>query len=154
MEEQRVLAKYVGWGGMPQAFDIKAAGWSNEYEELKSILSEEEYISARASTPNAHYTSPAIIKGIYKALENFDFKEGNIVEPSLGVGKFFSLLPGSMDNSKLYGVELDDISGRIAKQLYQSADIKIQGFEEFNYPDNFFDVAIGNVPFGDYKLHD
>ncbi len=154
VEEQKVLAKYVGWGGMPQAFDIKAAGWSNEYEELKSILSEEEYISARASTPNAHYTSPAIIKGIYKALENFNFAEGNIVEPSLGVGKFFSLLPGSMDNSKLYGVELDDISGRIAKQLYQSADIKIQGFEETNYPDNFFDVAIGNVPFGDYKLYD
>lgn len=153
-EEQKVLAKYVGWGGMPQAFDINAAGWSNEYEELKSILSEEEYISARASTPNAHYTSPIIIKGIYKGLENFNFKEGNIVEPSLGVGRFFSLLSGSMDNSKLYGVELDDISGRISKQLYQDADIKIQGFEETNYPDNFFDIAIGNVPFGDYKLHD
>lgn len=153
-EEQKVLAKYVGWGGMPQAFDKNAAGWSNEYGELKSILSEEEYISARASTPNAHYTSPIIIKGIYKALENFNFKEGNIIEPSLGVGKFFSLLPGSMDNSKLYGVELDDISGRIAKQLYQDADIKIQGFEETNYPGNFFDIAIGNVPFGDYKLHD
>lgn len=153
-EEQKILAKYVGWGGMPQAFDKKATGWLSEYEELKSILSEEEYISARASTPNAHYTSSIIIKGIYKALENFDFKEGNIIEPSLGVGKFFSLLPGSMDNSKLYGVELDDISGRISKQLYQDADIKIQGFEETNYPDNFFDIAIGNVPFGDYKLHD
>lgn len=153
-EEQKILAKYVGWGGMPQAFDRNATGWSNEYGELKNILSEEEYISARASTPNAHYTSPVIIKGMYKALENFNFTGGNIVEPSLGVGKFFSLLPGSMDNSKLYGVELDDISGRISKQLYQDADISIQGFEETNYPDNFFDIALGNVPFGDYKLHD
>jgi len=153
-EEQKILAKYVGWGGMAQAFDINSAGWNSEYTELKALLSPEEYASARASTPNAHYTSPTVIEGIYKALENFGFKTGNILEPSMGVGNFFSMLPDSMKNSKLYGVELDDISGRIAKQLYQKADIKIQGFEENNYPDNFFDVAIGNVPFGDYKLHD
>lgn len=153
-EEQKILAKYVGWGGMPQAFDRNATGWSNEYEELKSILSDEEYVSARASTPNAHYTSPTIIEGIYKALESFNFTEGNILEPSMGVGNFFSLLPENMNKSRLYGVELDDISGRISKQLYQSANIKIQGFEETDYTDNFFDIAIGNVPFGDYKLHD
>ncbi|MFQ9978450.1 helicase-related protein [Clostridium cadaveris] len=153
-EEQKILAKYVGWGGMAQAFDINSTGWNSEYTELKALLSPEEYASARASTPNAHYTSPTVIEGIYKALENFGFKTGNILEPSMGVGNFFSMLPDSMKNSKLYGVELDDISGRIAKQLYQKADIKIQGFEENNYPDNFFDVAIGNVPFGDYKLHD
>ncbi|MBP2033414.1 N12 class adenine-specific DNA methylase [Clostridium algifaecis] len=153
-EEQKILAKYVGWGGMAQAFDINSTGWNSEYTELKALLSPEEYASARASTPNAHYTSPTVIEGIYKALENFGFKTGNILEPSMGVGNFFSMLPDSMKDSKLYGVELDDISGRIAKQLYQKANIKIQGFEENNYPDNFFDVAIGNVPFGDYKLHD
>lgn len=154
LAEQKILAKYVGWGGMPQAFDKNATGWLGEYEELKSLLSEDEYRSARASTPNAHYTSPVVIKGLYKALENFNFAQGNILEPSMGVGNFFSLIPDSMDNSRLYGVELDDISGRISKQLYQNADIKIQGFEETNYPSNFFDIAIGNVPFGDYKLHD
>lgn len=153
-EEQKILAKYVGWGGMAQAFDINSTGWSSEYTELKALLTTEDYVSARASTPNAHYTSPTVIEGIYKALESFGFKIGNILEPSMGVGNFFSMLPDSMKDSKLYGVELDDISGRIAKQLYQKADIKIQGFEENNYPDNFFDVAIGNVPFGDYKLHD
>lgn len=153
-DEQSILAKYVGWGGIPQAFDSSAAGWNNECAELKALLTPEEYASARASTPNAHYTSPVVIKGIYKALESFGFKTGNILEPAVGVGNFFSMLPESMKTSKLYGVELDDISGRIAKQLYQKAEIKIQGFEENNYPDNFFDVAVGNVPFGDYKLHD
>ncbi|WP_242850600.1 DEAD/DEAH box helicase family protein [Clostridium lundense] len=153
-EEQKILAKYVGWGGMAQAFDINSTGWNSEYTELKALLTPEEYVSARASTPNAHYTSPTVIEGIYKALESFGVKTGNILEPSMGVGNFFSMLPDSMKDSKLYGVELDDISGRIAKQLYQKANIKIQGFEENNYPDNFFDVAIGNVPFGDYKLHD
>jgi len=153
-EEQKILAKYVGWGGMPQAFDMNAGGWNNEYAELKSLLTPEEYSSARASTPNAHYTSPIVIEAMYKAIEKFGFKSGNILEPAMGVGNFFSTLPESMKGSKLYGVELDDISGRISKQLYQKANIKIQGFEESNYPDNFFDVAIGNVPFGDYKLHD
>lgn len=153
-EEQKILAKYVGWGGMAQAFDINSTGWNSEYAELKALLTPEEYVSARASTPNAHYTSTTVIEGIYKAIESFGFKTGNILEPSMGVGNFFSMLPDSMKDSKLYGVELDDISGRIANQLYQKADIKIQGFEENNYPDNFFDVAIGNVPFGDYKLHD
>lgn len=153
-EEQSILAKYVGWGGMPQAFDKSSSSWSNEYSELKLILSPEEYNSARASVNNAHYTSPTIINGIYKAIENFGFKEGNILEPAMGIGNFFSALPSAMSNSKLYGVELDDISGRISKQLYQKANIEIKGFEETNYPNNFFDVAIGNVPFGDYKLFD
>lgn len=153
-DEQKILAKYVGWGGMPQAFDINAGGWSNEYAELKALLTPEEYASARASTPNAHYTSPIVIEGIYKALDNFGFTKGNILEPAMGIGNFFSMLPESIKDSKLYGIELDDISGRISKQLYQKAEIRIQGFEESNYPDNFFDVAIGNVPFGDYKLHD
>lgn len=153
-DEQKILAKYVGWGGMPQAFDMNAGGWNNEYAELKALLTPEEYSSARASTPNAHYTSPIVIEAVYKALERFGFKSGNILEPSMGVGNFFSTLPESMEGSKLYGVELDDISGRISKQLYQKANIKIQGFEETNYPDNFFDIAIGNVPFGAYKLHD
>ncbi len=117
-------------------------------------MSPEEYNSARASVNNAHYTSPIIINSIYKALKNFGFKEGNILEPAMGIGNFFAMLPSSMENSKLYGVELDDVSGRIAKQLYQKADIQIKGYEETNYPDNFFDVAIGNVPFGDYKVFD
>ncbi|MFZ5966191.1 MAG: helicase-related protein [Bacillota bacterium] len=153
-EEQKILAKYVGWGGMSQAFDINAGGWNNEYAELKALLTPEEYNSARASTPNAHYTSHVVIESIYKALDRFGFKGGNILEPSMGIGNFFSMLPESMNSSKLYGIELDDISGRIAKQLYQKADIKIQGFENTSFSDNFFDVAIGNVPFGDYKLYD
>jgi phospholipid N-methyltransferase len=139
---------------MPQVFDPDASGWEKEYSELKSLLTTEEYDSARASTPNAHYTSPVVIEAIYKALERFGFEKGNILEPSMGTGLFYSLLPESMRESKLYGVELDSISGRIARQLYQTADIKVQGFETVDYPDNFFDVAIGNVPFGDYKLHD
>ncbi|ERI90691.1 helicase protein [Clostridiales bacterium oral taxon 876 str. F0540] len=153
-DEQKILAKYVGWGGMPQAFDMNAGGWNNEYAELKALLTPEEYASARASTPNAHYTSPIVIEAMYKAIESFGFKTGNILEPSMGVGNFFAKLPDSMEGSKLYGVELDDISGRISKQLYQKANIKIQGFEQSDFSDNFFDVAIGNVPFGDYKLYD
>lgn len=153
-EEQKILVKYVRWGGLPQAFDPDAAGWEKEYSELKKLLTTEEYESARASTPNAHYTSPVVINAIYNALNQFGFKGGNILEPSMGTGLFFSLLPEGMGGSKLYGVELDSVSGRISKQLYQTAEIKIQGFETADYPDNFFDVAIGNVPFGDYKLHD
>lgn len=154
IEEQSVLAKYVGWGGMPQAFDPDAAGWTKEYLELKELLTDEEYVSARASTPNAHYTSPVVIESIYKALEKFGFKGGNILEPSMGTGLFFGMLPSSIEHSRLYGIELDSVSGRIAKQLYPNANISIQGFETSEHPDNFFDVAIGNVPFGDYKLHD
>jgi N12 class adenine-specific DNA methylase/adenine-specific DNA methylase len=153
-KEQSILARYVGWGGIPQAFDISAGGWSNEYGELKGLLSQEEYDSAKASTPNAHYTAPIVIQGIYHALDRFGFEQGNILEPSMGVGNFFSHLPESMNKSKLFGVELDDISGRISKQLYQAADIQVKGFEETQYEDNFFDVAIGNVPFGNYKVYD
>lgn len=153
-EEQKILAKYVGWGGMPQAFDKSSSAWKNEYVELEKLLNEDEYASARASTPNAHYTSPIVIESMYEALKKFNFTNGNILEPAMGIGNFFSMIPLDMENSKLYGVELDDISGRIAKQLYQKANIKIRGFEETEYQDNFFDVAIGNVPFGDYKVHD
>ncbi|MCX7748219.1 MAG: DEAD/DEAH box helicase family protein [Clostridia bacterium] len=153
-DEQKILARYIGWGGLPQAFDSEASTWKKEYAELKEILTTEEYESARASTPNAHYTAPIVIESIYKAINRFGFEKGNILEPSMGTGLFYSLLPETMQNSKLYGVELDSISGRISKQLYQTADIRIQGFETVDYPDNFFDVAIGNVPFGDYKLHD
>jgi len=152
--EQRILVRYTGWGGLVQAFDPDNEAWHREYAELKELLTKEEYESARASTPNAHYTSFIVIEAMLKTLERFGLKKGNIIEPSIGVGYFFSLLPESMKDSKLYGVEIDDISGRIAKQLYQDADIRIQGFEESDFPDNFFDVAIGNVPFGDYKLHD
>ncbi|PKM56013.1 MAG: helicase [Firmicutes bacterium HGW-Firmicutes-5] len=153
-QEQSVLAKYVGWGGMPQVFDVGVGGWNNEYGELKKLLSTEEYDSAKASTPNAHYTSPIVIKGIYQGLEQFGFKKGNVLEPSMGIGNFFSHLPESMKKSKLFGVELDDLSGRIAKQLYQRAEIKVKGYEEMDFDDNFFDVAIGNVPFGNYKVYD
>lgn len=153
-EEQSILSKYVGWGGMPQAFDPNATGWEKEYQELKSVLVDKDYESARASTTNAHYTSNIVIESIYKALNNFGFKGGNILEPSMGVGNFYSLLPKEMEDSNLYGVELDSISGKISKQLYQTANIEIKGFEETDYQNNFFDVAIGNVPFGDYKLYD
>lgn len=146
-EEQSILARYVGWGGMSQAFDKNNKIWFKEYQELKEVLEEAEYISARASVNNSHYTSPIIIKSIYKALENFGYKEGNILELAMGIGKFFSSIPASVDNSNLYGVEIDDISGRISKQLYKKADIEIKGFEETDYPDNFFDIAISNVPF-------
>ncbi|WP_283699840.1 Eco57I restriction-modification methylase domain-containing protein [Clostridium perfringens] len=153
-EEQEILSKYSGWGGMAQAFDIRANGWSKEYTELRSLLTQEEYESARASTLNAHYTPKVVIDSIYKALNRFGFREGNILEPSMGIGHFFSRLPDSMSNSKLYGVELDDISGRISKQLYQNASIEIKGYEETTFSNNFFDVAIGNIPFGDYKVFD
>ena len=153
-EEQEVLARYVGWGGIQQAFDPDNPSWANEYAELKVLLSPEEYASARASTLNAHYTSPTVIKAIYKTIENTGFRTGNILEPSCGTGNFFGLLPESMSDSKLYGVELDSVTGRIAKQLYQKNNIAIQGYETAELPDSFFDVAIGNVPFGSYSVSD
>ena len=153
-DEQEVLSRYVGWGGCADAFDEAKENWRSEYAELKGLLTEEEYESARASVLNAHYTSPAVIKAIYKAIENMGFRTGNILEPSCGIGNFFGLLPESMAGSKLYGIELDSITGRIAKQLYQNANIAIQGYEETSLPDSFFDIAIGNVPFGDYGVAD
>lgn len=152
--EQEVLSRYVGWGGCADAFDEAKENWSSEYTELKDLLTEEEYESARASVLNVHYTSPIVIKAIYKAIENMGFRTGNILEPSCGIGNFFGLLPESMAGSKLYGIELDSITGRIAKQLYQNANITIQGYEGTALPDSFFDVAIGNVPFGDYGVTD
>ena len=153
-DEQEVLSRYVGWGGCADAFDEAKENWSSEYTELKDLLTEEEYEAARASVLNAHYTSPIVIKAIYKAIENMGFRTGNILEPSCGIGNFFGLLPESMAGSKLYGIELDSITGRIAKQLYQNANIAIQGYEGTALPDSFFDVAIGNVPFGDYSVAD
>jgi len=153
-EEQQILSRYVGWGGLPQAFDPDNKQWKNEYLELKAALSPTDYDMARASTLNAHYTSPTVIKAMYETLERLGFKDGNLLEPACGVGNFFGLLPESMRNAKLYGVELDSITGRIAKQLYQNADIQIKGFEKTDTPDAFFDVAVGNVPFGSYKLAD
>ncbi|WP_034379000.1 DEAD/DEAH box helicase family protein [Dehalobacter sp. UNSWDHB] len=153
-EEQEILSKYVGWGGIPQVFDEQNSQWAKEYIELKELLTEEEYTSARASTLNAHYTSPTIIKAMYTCLENMGFKTGNILEPACGIGNFFGLVPESMKNSKLYGIELDSITGHMAKQLYQQASIAVQGFEETNLPDSFFDLAIGNVPFGSYGVAD
>ena len=154
VNEQEVLSRYVGWGGCADAFDEAKENWNSEYTELKDLLTEEEYEAARASVLNAHYTSPAVIKAIYKAIENMGFRTGNILEPSCGIGNFFGLLPESMAGSKLYGIELDSITGRIAKQLYQNANITIQGYEGTALPDSFFDVAIGNVPFGDYGVTD
>ena len=153
-KEQEILAKYVGWGGLADAFDETKANWASEYQELKSLLSAEEYDSARESTLNAHYTSPVIIKAIYDAMERMGFSKGNILEPVMGIGNFFGMLPENMQESRLYGVELDGITGRIARQLYPNADVKITGFEKTNYPNDFFDVAIGNVPFGQYKVAD
>lgn len=153
-EEQEILAKYVGWGGLADAFDETKANWASEYQELKSLLSAEEYDSARESTLNAHYTSPVIIKAIYDAMERMGFSKGNILEPAMGIGNFFGMLPKNMQESRLYGVELDGITGRIARQLYPNADVKITGFEKTDYPNDFFDVAIGNVPFGQYKVAD
>jgi len=153
-EEQQILSQYVGWGGIPDAFDNTKAGWQEEYQTLKDALTPEEYDSARSSTLNAHYTSPVIIKAVYAAVSNMGFRSGNILEPSCGIGNFFGLLPESMKNSKLYGVELDSISGRIARQLYPEAKIDICGYEKTGYPDNFFDLAIGNVPFGQYQVND
>ena len=152
-EEQQILSQYVGWGGLADAFDPDKAGWRAEYDELKGVLSPEEYAAARASTLNAHYTSPTVIRAIYDAVENMGFQTGNILEPSMGVGNFFGMLPESMKSSRLYGVELDSITGRIAKQLYPKADITVAGFETTDRRD-FFDLAIGNVPFGQYQVND
>ena len=153
-EEQEVLAQYVGWGGLPQVFDEKNENWGKEYAELKDLLSEEEYTAARASTLNAHYTSPTVVKAIYGTLERMGLSSGNILEPACGTGNFFGLVPESMAGAKLYGVELDGITGRIARQLYQEADITVDGYERTRFPDNFFDAAVGNVPFGAYRVAD
>ena len=152
-QEQETLSRYVGWGGIPQAFDAQNEDWRREYAELKALLSETEYASARASTLNAHYTSPAVIRAIYDAVEQMGFRTGNILEPAMGVGNFFGLLPESMAGSHLYGVELDSITGRIARQLYPEADITVAGFETTDRRD-FFDLAVGNVPFGNYQVND
>lgn len=153
-DEQKILAKYVGWGGMPQAFDPEKSDWRGEYQELQGLLTEEEYRSARSTTLNAHYTSTQVIDAIYQGIRWLGFEKGNILEPAMGVGNFFGRLPTELRDSKLYGVELDDITGRLAGQLYQNADIRVTGFERTAYPDNFFDVAIGNVPFGSYSVAD
>lgn len=153
-DEQDILSRYVGWGGLADAFDESKSNWANEYLELKSLMSEEEYKSARESTLTSFYTSPVVIESIYKALNNLGFRHGNILEPSCGIGNFFGMLPDEMKDSKMYGVELDSISGRIAKQLYQNSNIAIEGYEETKLPDSFFDVAVGNVPFGNFKVVD
>ena len=153
-EEQEILSRYVGWGGIPQAFEENNSSWADEYLELKNTLSLEEYNAARASTLNAFYTSPIVIRSMYEALENMGLKQGNILEPSCGVGNFMGLIPESMGKTNMYGVELDPVSGRIAKQLYQKNKIAVQGFEETSYPDSFFDCVIGNVPFGAYQVSD
>ena len=153
-QEQEILSKYVGWGGLPQAFDEKDSSWSNEYSILKNLLDEKEYSQARESTLTAFYTPPVVIRSMYKALENMGLKTGNILEPSCGVGNFIGMLPDSLENCKLYGVELDYISGRIARQLYQKSTVAVQGYEDTNLPNSFFDVAVGNVPFGDFRVLD
>ena len=153
-EEQKVLSRYVGWGGIPQAFDEKNVDWAKEYAELKSLLPADEYSEARASTLNAFYTSPTVIKAMYEALSNMGLSKGNVLEPSCGVGNFMGLVPESMENIKMYGVELDSVSGRIAQQLYQKNKIAVQGFETMQFPDSFFDCVVGNVPFGNYKVPD
>ena len=152
-EEQQVLSQYVGWGGLADAFDPGKDNWAKEYAELKGLLSEDEYAAARSSTLNAHYTSPTVIRSIYDAVERMGFRSGNILEPSMGVGNFFGMLPDSMADSRLYGVELDSITGRIAKKLYPQADITVAGFETTDRRD-FYDLAVGNVPFGQYKVND
>lgn len=153
-DEQEILARYVGWGGLSDVFDETKLSWSKEYLELKGLLTDEEYQKARESTLSSFYTSPTVIEGIYKALDKMGFRYGNILEPSCGTGRFFGLITDSMKQSKLYGIELDSITGRIAKQLYQNANIAIQGYEKTKLPDSFFDVAIGNVPFGQFKVMD
>ncbi len=153
-EEQEVLSRYVGWGGIPQAFEERNSAWAEEYTQLKGVLTPEEYSATRASTLNAFYTSPTVIKAMYEALGNMGLKQGNILEPSCGVGNFMGLLPESMSAANMYGVELDPVSGQIAKQLYQKNRIAVQGFEETSYPDSFFDCVIGNVPFGAYQVSD
>ncbi len=153
-EEQNILSKYVGWGGLPDVFDESKDNWSEEYNELKEILTDEEYKSARASTLTAFYTPPVVINAIYYTLKNMGVEQANILEPSCGTGNFLGMLPQEMQSSKLYGIELDSISGKIAKQLYPKANIKVQGYEKADLPDSFFDIAIGNVPFGDFKVND
>ena len=153
-EEQEILARYVGWGGLPQAFDQNNAEWANEYRELKSVLSDEEYRAAMESTLTAFYTPPVVIKAMYEVLDRLGFSQGNLLEPCCGVGNFFGLLPESMEKAKLHGVEIDPLSGRIARQLYQKANIAVEGFEKTKLPDNHFDVVIGNVPFGEFKVDD
>ena len=153
-EEQEVLSRFVGWGGIPQAFDAENREWSGEYAEVKAALTAEEYREARASTLNAFYTSPTVIKAMYEALGNMGLSSGNVLEPSCGVGNFMGLVPESMENLRMYGVELDSVSGRIARQLYQKNQIAVQGFETTEFPDSFFDCVIGNVPFGQYKVND
>ena len=152
-EQQEVLSRYVGWGGIPDAFDSSKPSWASEYEELKGLLTPEEYTAARASTLNAHYTSPTVIRAIYEAVGNMGFQTGNILEPAMGVGNFFGMLPEVMQSSRLYGVELDSVTGRIAQQLYPKANITVAGFETTDHRD-FFDFAVGNVPFGQYKVND
>lgn len=153
-EEQKILSQYIGWGGLPDAFDERKENWHNEVAELKELLTEDEYKAARASTTDSFYTSPDVISGIYGTLDRMGFEKGNILEPSMGVGNFFGMLPEKMQGSKLYGVELDSISGRIGKQLYPDARIQISGYQDTNFSNNSFDVAVGNVPFGDYKPFD
>ena len=153
-EEQQILSQYVGWGGLADAFDESKSNWSDEYVQLKGLLTDEEYKAARESTLNAHYTSPVIIRSIYEALGNMGFEKGNVLEPAMGVGNFFGMLPEKMQDSRLYGVELDDITGRIARQLYPKADVRISGFEKTDFQNDFFDVAVGNVPFGNYQVPD
>ncbi|MBS7187143.1 MAG: DEAD/DEAH box helicase family protein [Clostridium sp.] len=153
-EEQEVLSKYVGWGGLADAFDETKSAWAKEYAELKTLLSEEEYISARESTLNAHYTSPVIIQEIYLTLQRMGFTKGNLLEPSMGIGNFFGMLPETMRESHLYGVELDSLTGRIARLLYPKANITVDGYEKTTFPNDFFDAAVGNVPFGQYKVAD
>ena len=153
-EEQEILSRYVGWGGIPQAFDESNAEWSKEYAELQSLLTADEYKEARASTLNAFYTSPTVIKAMYEALDNMGLSKGNVLEPSCGVGNFMGLVPDNMEKIRMYGVELDSISGRIAQQLYQKNKIAVQGFETMQFPDSFFDCVVGNVPFGNYKVPD
>ena len=153
-DEQKILSRYVGWGGIPEAFDERAGAWHTEYAMLKNILPPEEYESARESTLTAFYTPPTVIKAVYKAMEQLGFREGNILEPSCGIGHFIGMLPDSMQESKVYGVELDTVSAGIAQQLYQKTSIAAQGFEEANLPDSFFDAVVGNVPFGDFKVPD
>ena len=153
-EEQEVLSKYVGWGGLADAFDETKSAWAKEYAELKTLLSEEEYISARESTLNAHYTSPVIIQEIYRTLQRMGFTKGNLLEPSMGIGNFFGMLPETMRESHLYGVELDSLTGRIARLIYPKANITVDGYEKTAFPNDFFDAAVGNVPFGQYKVAD
>ena len=153
-EEQSVLAGYVGWGSLPDAFDSAKDSWHTEYQQLKDLLTEAEYKAARASTLTAFYTPPVVIKAMYQALERMGFRQGNILDPACGTGHFFGLLPESMADSQLYGVELDPLTAGIAKQLYPNSRIVNSGFEAFKPPDGFFDVAVGNVPYGQFKVND